>query len=80
MKEQQLGGVVHEKCAECDRTVLNDGEKRCTTYIKPSSWFRREDMMCPLHGKYGAGKTYDETTQGKKRVGQQKGRKKRNRF
>ena len=78
MEGQTIGGPLHEKCAECDRIVLFAKEQRCTTYINPSVWFRREDMMCPLHGEHGVMKVVDDTAQGKRRVGQQKGRKKRN--
>ena len=79
MEEQMIGGPVHEKCAGCNRIVLSGNDEHCNAYIKPSVWFRREGMMCLLHGKFGATKGTDDSDQGKTRAGQQKGRKKRNR-
>jgi hypothetical protein len=79
MKEQKVGGPLHDRCTGCDRTILHLDEERCSTYIDPSIWFRREDMMCPLHGKFGAMKVNNEVKQGKARTGQQKGSKKKSR-
>ncbi len=79
MEEQTIGGPVHEKCAGCNRIVLFGHNDHCNTYINPSVWFRRKDMMCPLHGEKGGAMGTDDTDQSKTRTGQQKGRKKRNR-
>lgn len=61
---------IHPKCKGCDRTVVHAGTTYCSTYIKPSIWWKRGS--CPLGSHIDRN---DNEKNGQKiRVGQQKQR------
>lgn len=65
---------IHEKCNGCDRVVYHEETGYCPAYAKPSMWWRQGSCLLGSHVEIGT----DEKT-GKKRVGQQKSRKKKSR-
>ncbi len=62
---------IHKECKGCNKIVSYKGTNYCSAYAKPSAWWRRGFCLLGSH-VVDAG----EKGSGKKRVGQQKQKKK----
>lgn len=65
---------IHEECNGCDRIGYYEEVGYCPAYADPSVWWRRG--ACPLGSHVENGQ---KEVIGKKRVGQQKSKKRRSR-
>lgn len=70
--------IIDEETGETDPEVMptiskSDPACRCTTYMKPSVWWRHPGQRCPMADHYRPDLSFNKT---KGRVGQQKQKKK----